>query len=127
MAWAENHSERDFYISVLTLGEYDKGLHNLPAASPSRRRIGAGIRAIEVQFGGRILPVSDAIVRRWGRISGEVLFATGRAPEVIDTLLAATAIEHGLVLATRNVRHVQDTGARIFNPWEDDPGSPPTT
>ena len=127
MAWAENHSERDFYISVLTLGEYDKGLHNLPAASPSRRRIGAGIRAIEVQFGGRILPVSDAIVRRWGRISGEILFTTGRAPEVIDTLLAATAIEQGLVLATRNVRHVQDTGARIFNPWEDDPGSPPTT
>ena len=127
MAWAANQSERDLYISVLTLGEYDKGLHNLPIGSPARRYIEVGIRETEIRFAGRTLPVSDAIVRRWGRISGEILLATGRAPEVIDTLLAATAIEHGLVLATRNVRHVQDTGARIFNPWEDDPGSPPTT
>jgi toxin FitB len=35
-------------------------------------------------------------------------------------LLAATAIEHGLVFATRKVRDAQDTGARLFNPWQDD-------
>jgi predicted nucleic acid-binding protein len=124
--WVTKQSEGDLYISVLTLGEFDKGLHNLPVGSPARHHIEVGIREIEIRFGGRTLPVSDAIVRRWGRISGDILFATGRAPEVIDTLLAATAIEHGLVLATRNVRHVQDTGARVFNPWQDDPGSPLT-
>jgi hypothetical protein len=39
---------------------------------------------------------------------------------VIDTLLAATAIEAQLYLVTRNARDVRHTGAAIFNPWEDD-------
>ena len=126
LSWAASQPEHGLHLSVLTLGEYDKGIHNLPAGSALRLKTEADLSILEIRFARRVLSVSDAIVRRWGRISGEILFATGRAPEVIDTLLAATAIEHGLVLATRNVRHVQDTGARIFNPWEDDPRSLPT-
>jgi hypothetical protein len=124
-AWAANQSEQDLYISVLTLGEYDKGLHNLPIDSRARCRIEAGIRSIGMQFDGRVLAVSDPIIRRWGRLSGQIQRATGRAPAVVDTLLAATAIEHGLMLATRNVQDVQDTGARLFDPWRDDPESLP--
>jgi hypothetical protein len=37
---------------------------------------------------------------------------------VIDGLLAATAIVHGLVLVTRNARDVAPTGALVFNPWD---------
>ena len=40
---------------------------------------------------------------------------------MIDTILAATAIEHDLCLVTRNVKDVRDTGALVFNPWADDP------
>jgi hypothetical protein len=78
-----------------------------------------------MQFDGRVLAVSDPIIGRWGRLSGQIQRATGRAPAVVDTLLAATAIEHGLMLATRNVQDVQDTGARLFDPWRDDPESLP--
>jgi predicted nucleic acid-binding protein len=67
-----------------------------------------------------LLPVSDAIVRRWGTISGTVRRDTGHPPPVIDTLLAATALDHDLYLATRNVRY---SGAAVFNPWEDDPST----
>ena len=62
-----------------------------------------------------------------GRISGALQRSTGKAPQVIDTLLAATAIEHDLYLATRNVVDVRETGAAVFNPWHDDPAAFPLT
>jgi hypothetical protein len=77
--------------------------------------------ALQNRFSGRVLSLTDQAVIRWGAISGEVKRATGNWPSVVDTLLAATAIEHGLYLATRNGLHVAHSGAAIFNPWKDDP------
>ena len=65
-------------------------------------------------------------MRRWGVISGTVRRETGHPPPVIDTLLAATALEHDLYLVTRNVRDVGQSGAALFNPWEDDLSAPPS-
>lgn len=122
-AWAAAQDERRLYLSILTLGEYQKGLYNLPEDSAIRPRIEAALAALEARFAGRLLPVSDAVVRRSGAISGGVKRATGQTPPAIDTMLAATALEHDLYLATRNVRHVQHSGAAVFNPWTDDPTS----
>lgn len=61
------------------------------------------------------------MVRRCGRISGSVKRLRGLAPPVIDTLLAATAIEYDLCLVTRNVRDVRDSGAVVFDPWTEEP------
>ena len=122
-AWAAAQDEQALYLSILTLGEYDKGLNYLPSSSPSRPRIKAAISALQARFAGRVLPVSDAVVRRWGAISGSVKQVTGQSPPVVDTMLAATALEHGLWLVTRNVRDVQHSGAAVFNPWTDDPAA----
>ncbi len=122
-AWAAAQDERRLYLSILTLGEYEKGLHNLLKDSAIRPRIEAALAALEARFAGRLLPVGDAVVRRWGAISGGVKRATGQTPPVIDTMLAATAMEYDLYLATRNVRDVQHSGAAVFNPWTDDPVS----
>lgn len=108
------------YLSILTLGEYDKGIHNLAADHPERSRYIAARDALEGRFAGRILSVDDFVVRRWGEISGATKRTTGHAPAVIDTLLAATALENELFLATRNTKDVQHSGAATFNPWEDD-------
>ncbi|MHA3790569.1 type II toxin-antitoxin system VapC family toxin [Sphingomonas sp. YL-JM2C] len=124
-AWAMAQPEEALYLSVLTLGEYDKGIHNLGNDHPHRSRYAAARDALEARFAARILPVSDAVVRRWGRISGAVKRDTGHAPSAIDTMLAATAMEYELFLSTRNVRDVSSSGAAIFNPWEDDPGEFP--
>ena len=124
-AWSDDQPEECLYLSILTLGEYDKGLANLPPDAPGRGRIEAAVAALEVRFAGRILSLEDKIVRRWGRISGQIKSRTGRSPPVVDTLLAATAIEHDLHLATRNVKDVADTGASVFNPWTDDPARYP--
>jgi len=81
--------------------------------------------SLAARFADRLLPVSDAVVRRWGLISGTVRRQTGHPPPVIETLLAATSIEHDLYLVTRNVRDVRHSGAAVFNPWNDDPASAP--
>src|SRR3546814_3167693 len=77
--------------------------------------------ALAHRFSDRLLSVDDAIVFRWGVISGDGKRRTRQAPPVIDTFLAATAIEHDLFLVTRNVKDTRHSGAVIFNPWEDDP------
>lgn len=121
VAWASAQPEERFFISVLMLGEYDKGISQLSVAEPRRAQLEAAVAALAARFAGRTLPVGDPVVRRWGRISGLAKRATGQTPPVIDTLLAATAIEHDLHLATRNVRDVAASGASVFNPWMDDP------
>lgn len=118
--WAEGQDEETFYISVLTLGEYDKGIHNLPIDHPDRPRYVAARDALAERFGRRVLSVGNEIVRRWGQMSGEGKRATGHAPPVIDTLLAATAIEQDLYLVTRNVKDTRPSGAVVFDPWNND-------
>jgi toxin FitB len=119
--WIEALPEHTLYLSILTIGEYQKGIRHLHPGDKLRPRLQRSVVALEARFSGRILSVSDEIVLRWGAISGEVKRLTGHSPSVIDTMLAATAIEHDLCLATRNVAHVADSGAAVFNPWEDDP------
>mgnify|MGYP001171439960 CR=1 FL=1 len=119
--WAAAQDEDAFHISVLTLAEYDKGIHNLPDDDVDRPRYIAAHAALAERFGRRVLPLDDDIVRRWGRISGEVKRASGHAPPVIDTMLAATAIEYDFYLVTRNVKDTRLTGAIVFDPWNDEP------
>ena len=124
--WLRGQSEYTLYLSILTLAEYRKGIANLPPGSKIRPRIQHAVTALESRFSGRILSVSDATALFAGApLSGEIKRHSGHSPTVIDTMLAATAIEHNLYLATRNVAHVSQTGVIVFNPWKDDPASFP--
>lgn len=120
-AWADTQAEATLHLSILTLAEYDKGIANLPDGDARRGVYAARRNALEARFAGRVLPLSNVIVRRWGAISGDVRRRTGHPPPVVDALLAASAVEHGLWLVTRNVRDVKDSGAAVFDPWNDDP------
>lgn len=124
-AWAASEDETRFHLSILTLAEYDKGVHQLADDDPRRLRHSAHRDAIAARFGDRVLPLSDAIVRRWGALAGRIKRDTGHPPSVIDTLIAATAIEAQLYLVTRNTKDVRHTGAAVFNPWTDDPANFP--
>ena len=117
-AWAAARDEERLWLSVLTLGEYDKGIAQLADDDPARARHAAARDDLEARFAGRVLTVSDAIVRRWGMLSGTIRRDTGHPPPVIDTLFAATAVEIGLCFVTRNVKDVIATGAVLFNPWD---------
>ena len=119
--WIASQPEHTLFLSILTIAEYLKGIHHLPIGDKRRPRLQQSVRALEARFSGRVLPVSDQVALRWGAISGEVKRLTGQWPTVIDTLLAATALEHNLYLATRNTTHIAHSGAAAFNPWTDDP------
>jgi toxin FitB len=117
--WAAGQDEQRLFLSILTIAEIEQGIARLPPGDPSRARFAGSLKALEARFAGRILPLSDAAVRRWGLIAGTVRRETGHPPPVIDTMLAATAIEHDLYLATRNSRDVRHSGAALFDPWND--------
>ena len=119
--WAHDQPEDSFFISVLTLAEYDKGIFNLAPDHPDRPRYKAARDALAQRFQDRMLGVSNPVVLGWGRMSGEIRRASGHPPPVIDTMLAATALEHELYLVTRNTKDVGATGAVVFDPWTDDP------
>jgi predicted nucleic acid-binding protein len=124
-SWAAAQDEKKMFISILTLAEYDKGIENLPEDDQNRYRYAASRDALEERFSQRVLSLSDAAVRHWGVISGRVKLKTGHAPSVVDTMLAATAIQHNLYLVTRNVRDTRFSGAAIFDPWTNDPSQFP--
>lgn len=71
-------------------------------------------------FGDNLLPVTKAISERWGILAARSQLQ-GRPLGNIDGLLAATAIEHGLTVATHNTRHFADLGVAVFDPWGFDP------
>ena len=96
-AWAAAQNESRFFLSILALGEYDKGIYNLPDDHPNRPRFIAARDGLAARFAGRIVSLGDAVVRRWGVISGTTKRLTGHSPPVIDTLLAATALEHDYI------------------------------
>ena len=123
--WISAQDESTLFLSVLTLAEYEKGIHNLPETDSRRPRLRSAVAALEARFRGRVLPLSDAAVRRWGVINGETKRVTKHSPSVFDTMLAANAIEHGLYCVTRNTQDVIRSGATLFNPWQDDPSAFP--
>ena len=78
--WAAEQDEASFYSSVLTIGEYEKGIANLPDDEPRRPTFMTLRDSLLARFGERLLPVSDPVVRRWGAISGLCRRATGHPP-----------------------------------------------
>ncbi len=100
------------YLSVLTIGELRKGIAAKRKTDPlGANALGSWVDEIETRFADRILPVDTAIARHWGELS-----ATRPLP-VVDTVIAATALRHGLTLVTRNTRDVAATGVAVVNPW----------
>lgn len=115
--WLQRH-EQDAFLSTVTLGEIRNGI---ALTNDDRKRdiLDLWLRGrIYPTFANRILPVTAPIAERWGELQAQRQRA-GVILSVPDGLIAATAIEHGLTLVTRNVRDFQNLGLpAIVNPWE---------
>jgi predicted nucleic acid-binding protein len=106
----------DTYISVVTVGEIEYGLKRLPDGR-RRQQLEEVMEQIISEFAARILPVSVETARIWGQLSARVR-QQGFDVETADGLIAATAIQHGMHVITRNVKDFEPTGVLIVNPWE---------
>jgi toxin FitB len=110
-------AKESVYVSVVTIGEIAKGIGGLPEG---KRR--AELRAwldevMRPWFAGRVLPVTEAIAERWGTLTADQR-RKGKQITMADGLIAATALEHGLTLTTRNGKDFAGLGVVLLNPWE---------
>ena len=111
--WFSQRPASTLYLSVLTLGEIRKGIEGVADAAPRLALLDWLETALPAFFAGRILPIDTGVADRWGRLVAQA----GRPLPVIDSLLAAPAAPHGLILVTRNLRDVQGLGAQVLDPW----------
>jgi toxin FitB len=111
--WFAQRNERDLFLSVLTLGEIERGIAAVQDRDP---RIAAALRAwIErtaVLFSDRVLPVCPDVARIWGRLSA-CLGNNG-----VDLMIAATALHYGAIVVTQNVAPFSGTGVHVENPFD---------
>jgi len=71
---------------------------------------------LSILFSGRILPVTRSIAERWGVLEAQRQLA-GRPLHAPDGMIAATALEYGLTLVTRNMKDFDALGVALVNPW----------
>lgn len=114
--WLEKQSESSLYLSVITLGEIQKGISRLVELNRKNTLIHWLKKDLTERFEGRILNITTEIALKWGNLQGEKL-KKGITLPVIDTLLAATAFVHNLTLVTRNTNDLKSTNIPLFDPW----------
>ena len=110
--WFAEASDEDLFLSVLTLGEIRRGIEGIRRRDAmSATNLDRWFVTVQARSAGRVLLVTPDIADRWGRLN---------IPDplpVVDGLLAATALEYGLTLVTRNIRDVKRTGVSLLNPF----------
>jgi len=111
-AWYAPLADEELFLSALVLGEIRKGVELARPRDPGKAAaLERWLGDITVAFNDRILGIDSAVSDQWGRMSAI------RPLPVIDGLLAATALTHGLTLVTRNDRDVAGLGASVLNPF----------
>lgn len=112
IAWVEATPAEALFLSAVTLAEIQRGIELTRQTDTSKAaEIEQWLDSVSVTWS--VLPLTGAICRRWARLQHH------RPRENMeDLLIAATAIEHDLVVATRNVKDYQGLGVRWFNPFK---------
>ncbi len=115
--WVAAQEFGTLFISVVSLGEMEKGFTTM-SDLPKRARLETWLeQQLAELFRGQVLPLTQAIAKRWGVFDGLRQMA-GRPLAVPDGMIAATAFEHDLTVVTRNDKDFQGLGLSILNPWE---------
>ena len=118
IAWVDALDPQEIYLSVITIGELAKGIEKLPASTRKDTLLDWLDSDLLLRFSGRILSVDTATMRTWATLTAQ-LERVGRPLPVIDSIIAALALQHRFILATRNSADFQDTGVDLVNPWQE--------
>ena len=119
-AWATAVQDIELHLSVMTLGEIRKGIELLRGRDPAQAEVFARwLAELHTRFAERILAIDARIAEEWGRLNAA---ATRNS---VDSLIAATARIHGLIVVTRNTDDFEGCGVPLLNPWQpqDDPSN----
>ena len=112
VAWISNVSAADLFLSVVTIGEIELGIARQRVRNPSFAKDLADWLELTLRaYEERILPLTVGIARRWGRLAAQL------GNKQLDLAIAATALEHGLTVVTRNVSDFEPTGVTVLDPF----------
>jgi len=111
-SWFRAVSAGDLFLSTITIGEIELGIEKQRPRDPVfAGELGRWLEITLRAHADRILPLDIGSARRWGRLAARI------GNKGLDLAIAATALEHGLVVVTRNVAHFDPTGVESLNPW----------
>lgn len=114
--WFEHQRASDLFLSVISVGEIERGITRQRATDPSFAGMLADwLDRILSVYGDRIVPFDLRAARRWGALSA----ALGN--ESVDLMIAATALENGLTVVTRNASDFAPTGVAVLDPFSRKP------
>lgn len=119
VAWLESVSIRDTALSVITLGEIERGLINTPDLIRRQRLETWYRRELLPEFADQILDVTHSVMTEWARLV-QTARSAGQTPGALDALIAATASAHGLTIVTRNTKHFEVLGVPTLNPCQEE-------
>jgi predicted nucleic acid-binding protein len=106
-------TSQDLYLSVVTIGEIERGIERQRQVNPPfAESIASWLDVILRTYEGRILAIDVAVARRWGRLSQRI------GNKGLDLAIAATALEHGLTVVTRNVSDFEPAGVAVLDPFK---------
>lgn len=116
VSWIKGQPPADLYLSVLTVGEIELGIERQRQANPAfATDLEKWLDALLGAYGDRILPMTTSIARRWGKLAGQI------GHKGLDLAIAATALDHGLTVVTRNAGHFLPTGVATIDPFQPRP------
>jgi predicted nucleic acid-binding protein len=114
--WLRDQEEHEMYLSVITIGELHKGIERLEPGRKQRRLRSWVEGDLVDRFKGRILSFDEGVARTWGRVQAAAE-KQGRRMPLMDSLIASTAVHHGLAVITRNAVDMEASGAELVDPW----------
>lgn len=120
--WMEQHPASLYSISLFSVAEIQAGIAKLDDTLPDRKKykmelVDWLVNDLIPDFEGRIVDFDLKLALRWGSLVGECKRKGINLP-IVDSLIAATAIHHELVVVTENVADFEHTGVVIVNPWD---------
>lgn len=117
VTWFERQRAADLFLSVISIGEIERGIARQRATDPAfAAALAAWLDRVLTLYGERVIPFDLRAARRWGTLSASL------GNDSADLMIAATALENGLTVVTRNVSDFQPTGVAVVDPFSRNPG-----
>jgi toxin FitB len=115
--WVDSMDEDKLFLSAITIGEIKRGIEKL-ADSNRKSALAEWLEGdLLIRFTDRILPIDTPVMLVWGQLTAD-LEKQGRRMPAIDSLIAATCLQGGLDLVTRNEGDFVHSGVTVINPWK---------